>query len=259
MSLNYYLLPHLEQDAIYNLIVTGQASAFTGFFGHSLKFQECPSETSGPDPYWPVRARGNYAANYQVFGNYRAGDIGDSAKQGFVYENMGGTPVLPDTFAHGSSSTILFGEKFASCPARQGAKACGEGGSLWAWLAGGDFINYLPFFAYGSPNPAPSGTPYSSGFYTGGTIHLREPGGTPEAGSCAAVETYQGSVGAASKFQLQPSAQTCDFTRLQTPHPAGMNVCMADGSVPHLSASIDPNVWWWLCITLDRAPPPGEW
>jgi prepilin-type N-terminal cleavage/methylation domain-containing protein/prepilin-type processing-associated H-X9-DG protein len=55
------------------------------------------------------------------------------------------------------------------------------------------------------------------------------------------------SIGPSSMFQVQPVEDQCDPTLAATPHPAGMNVALADGSVRMLRASIAPDIWWALC------------
>jgi type II secretory pathway pseudopilin PulG len=52
------------------------------------------------------------------------------------------------------------------------------------------------------------------------------------------------SVGPDSKFQQQPQPDQCDPTRASTPHPAGMNVVLADASVRTLSPNISGKTWW---------------
>jgi hypothetical protein len=54
------------------------------------------------------------------------------------------------------------------------------------------------------------------------------------------------SIGPSSRFQVQPLPGQCDPTRASSPHRAGMNVCMADGSLRFLPSTIDPAVWWAL-------------
>jgi prepilin-type processing-associated H-X9-DG protein len=57
------------------------------------------------------------------------------------------------------------------------------------------------------------------------------------------------SMGTASLFQATPAnplvvGGACDFRVASSPHPAGINVALADGSVRFVSGSIDPNNWW---------------
>jgi prepilin-type N-terminal cleavage/methylation domain-containing protein/prepilin-type processing-associated H-X9-DG protein len=44
-------------------------------------------------------------------------------------------------------------------------------------------------------------------------------------------------------FQDHPLPQACDNWRAQSGHTGGMNVCLADGSVRHVSASISQTTW----------------
>jgi prepilin-type N-terminal cleavage/methylation domain-containing protein len=55
------------------------------------------------------------------------------------------------------------------------------------------------------------------------------------------------SIGPGSRFQLQPVPDNCDPTLTSTPHPAGMTVGMADGSVRTLSPSMSGATWWAAC------------
>jgi prepilin-type N-terminal cleavage/methylation domain-containing protein len=48
-------------------------------------------------------------------------------------------------------------------------------------------------------------------------------------------------------FQVQPSPSTCDYRVPSTPHAAGIQVGMADGSVRTVSGSVSPGTWWAAC------------
>jgi prepilin-type N-terminal cleavage/methylation domain-containing protein len=83
----------------------------------------CPSENSVPEGYRdatygtvnPVNARwgvGNYAINWMVF---RSGEI-----------------KLPDSIPHGTSTTLLFTEKYGHCKQGDRPDEWADGGSLWA-------------------------------------------------------------------------------------------------------------------------------
>jgi prepilin-type N-terminal cleavage/methylation domain-containing protein len=53
--------------------------------------------------------------------------------------------------------------------------------------------------------------------------------------------------GPTSKFQVAPSPATADPTLAQTPHMAGMQVALADGSVRSLSPAMSGATWWAAC------------
>jgi hypothetical protein len=56
-------------------------------------------------------------------------------------------------------------------------------------------------------------------------------------------------VGPASLFQVRPLPwqSNCDPRLAQTPHPGGMLVCLADGSVRGLAPSLSGTTWWAAC------------
>jgi prepilin-type N-terminal cleavage/methylation domain-containing protein/prepilin-type processing-associated H-X9-DG protein len=51
-------------------------------------------------------------------------------------------------------------------------------------------------------------------------------------------------IGASSKFQQRPVPTNCDPTRASSPHTAGINVALADGSVRLMSEAISGTTWW---------------
>jgi Protein of unknown function (DUF1559) len=216
----YHLLPYLEQQNLhaYSLDTDGRYS-ITGRYRldgrppagcTSVKTYVCPSDpTVGADGllggFWGA---GCYGANFQVFGLPSAGDN--------VNRNMLGRSRFESSFGDGTSSTILFGEKMASCPGGYGVNsAC-----VWGQVAA--FTFQMPLFAYGTP----TGTGFNSLGFAG-----RGPG----------------VVGPASKFQVRPTPAQCNPHLAQTSHTSGMSVALADGSVRTLSASLDGNLWWALC------------
>jgi prepilin-type N-terminal cleavage/methylation domain-containing protein/prepilin-type processing-associated H-X9-DG protein len=68
--------------------------------------------------------------------------------------------------------------------------------------------------------------------------------------------------GAASKFQVRPTPFTgpsCNPGLASTPHLGGSQVCMADGSVRHVSASVSGDAWWWASTPAGGEPLPEDW
>jgi type II secretory pathway pseudopilin PulG len=114
---------------------------------------------------------------------------------------------LPWSFPDGTSNTILLTEKYAQCFNDNYP----VGGTLWAY------------------------------FYTGRGHHAYH------AGFSVSWNDY--SIGPTSKFQTQPKPYNgnCDPTLASSPHPAGIQVALADGSVRFLSANVSMHTWWYLC------------
>jgi prepilin-type N-terminal cleavage/methylation domain-containing protein/prepilin-type processing-associated H-X9-DG protein len=172
----------------------------------------------------------SYAANWLVFGNL----VG---------------PKFPDAIQDGTSQTILFTEKTAVC---NDAGTGQQGGNLWSFpvwslLANGG-ASYFP--------PDPSGSAVGLYNYAGvvgywpyGTTYnaATNPGGTtpyllPQTGIAPNVLTNAATPGFFT-FMSQPQAFSCDPRFATTPHSAGINVCMGDGSVKLVSSQISAATW----------------
>src|SRR5690348_3709435 len=98
-TLQYYLLPYLEQQNVYNQVMMTSDNCS----GIALKVFMSPADPTMPAdgmvtmmgmPYGGT----SYTSNYQVFGN----DAGGSAR-------------LPATFQDGTSNTIVFGQIYTNC------------------------------------------------------------------------------------------------------------------------------------------------
>jgi prepilin-type N-terminal cleavage/methylation domain-containing protein/prepilin-type processing-associated H-X9-DG protein len=238
-SFFYHLLPYIEQQNLFNNSSEPWGNSTANFFWHSpsgdwqadgpwctpIKTYLCPSNAAS-DPTGQAWANGwsfgNYGANYQVFGNWRAGD--NPSGTGFDPNMMGHATMA--LFTDGTTNTIIFGERYGRCGND------GYGNNLGSLYAHGDWAHsWMAMFAYGSPLPRPNGTGYVAG--------TNLPWGV----------IPPGIVGPASKFQVQPDPQMtkCDPPRLASPHPGVMNAGMGDGSVRILNEAMDPLVWWYIC------------
>jgi prepilin-type N-terminal cleavage/methylation domain-containing protein/prepilin-type processing-associated H-X9-DG protein len=222
MNLFFHLLPYIEQEALYRsafdengrptmhqLVGNGTQSVAAT----PVKLYLCPSDpTMPPDGrVWGPWAGGCYGGNFQVFGLPAGGDN--------VNRNMHGSARLGSSFPDGTTSTILFAEKWSACP---GLVDLPFNTKFCRWPQHANGVYTMPIFGYGSSD----GIGYTSmGYFGGGP----------------------GVAGPASKFQVRPRQAQCDLARTQSGHTGGMNVAMADGSVRFLNANIDPNEWWAFC------------
>jgi prepilin-type N-terminal cleavage/methylation domain-containing protein len=215
----YHLLPYMEQDNLHKLS-NGNVNNHTPVSGgnqyisnFTQKNYLCPSDGTAPDDgLWPRGALANEVGNWG-FSNYGANFqvFGNPGAGDNAGLNMDGKGRIPSTFSDGMSNTILFAEKF---------RRCGNNGSLWAH--GPWNVPWMNLFAYGNQQ--------GTAGYTSNSAPA-------------------GSVGPASKFQVQPTPwQTaCDPSRAQGLHTGGITVGLGDGSVRMLSAGVSPATWWALC------------
>ena len=60
-------------------------------------------------------------------------------------------------------------------------------------------------------------------------------------------------------FQDRPAVKDCDNWRAQSGHTGGMNICLGDGSVRHISASISQMTWTSALLPSDGVPLGPDW
>jgi prepilin-type N-terminal cleavage/methylation domain-containing protein/prepilin-type processing-associated H-X9-DG protein len=223
----YWLLPYMEQTAIYDrgkrdgqLAFVAADNTVTGVGTLPIQGQLCPSDPTGAlstgtyqaewgdSKPWAVAC---YAANYLAFGNPDAGV--DSGSIQNVQLRSEGRASYAKTFQDGTSNTIVFAERYASC-GNQGNTVDFIQSSLWADAN----VYFRPIFCVNEATQLPS----KKGFIP-----------------CL-------------MFQDTPHwFETCDSRRAQTPHPGAMHVCMADGSVRSLNSSMSDVTWQRLCDPQD--------
>jgi prepilin-type N-terminal cleavage/methylation domain-containing protein len=136
----YFILPYMEQTAIFNAGALG--------FGRSIKLFTCPSDPTtslamsnlGP----PLTPPGSYATNGNV--------LFDKPQQQLFSNNV----VIPQITA-GSSNCVMYAEKFALCNQTNntpGGFPQAYAGSVWS--DGGQLTGTPPTLAFNSPNYNPS-------------------------------------------------------------------------------------------------------
>lgn len=223
----YWLLPSIEQTALYErgkrdgqLAFVASDNSVTGAATNPVSALLCPSEQTGAfstgiyqsnwgdSKPWAVAC---YAANYLALGNPDMGINSDAVMQ--VQLRSEGRASYNKSFADGTSNTIIFAERYASC-GNSGNQDDFIQSSLW----GDADIYFRPVFCVNEVTQLP----YRKGYRP-----------------CL-------------MFQDSPHwYQTCDSRRAQTPHADLMQVCMADGSVRSLSASMSDVGWQRLCDPQD--------
>ena len=220
----YWLLPHIEQQALYDrgqengTLYSYAGGKLEGVCAELIPTYVCPSDSSHDNGFprttlggaqdWAI---GCYAANYLVFGNPEA-----STKA----LRLQGKPSLSQTFSDGTSNTIVFTEKFATCQLHSSTQGLA---TLWADSAGGWRPSFCVNDSYQNP-------------YTDDGYH-----------PCLL-------------FQDNPTWNSgCEAERAQSPHPGGINAAFADGSVHTIAADIDQQVWIYACDPRDGIPFEPGW
>jgi prepilin-type N-terminal cleavage/methylation domain-containing protein len=152
----FWILPYIEQGNIYNsaaVTVNGMTvydvPVDGTLDGEVIPTYRCPSDPSCPlGKTGGFHGVGNYATNALVF------SAGLNANG--TVTNSVGTPRIPASFPDGTSTTILFAEKYCECS----NSADGGGGSGWARQKPnpstyGAYFNYLGSHGLGGPTFTP--------------------------------------------------------------------------------------------------------
>ena len=222
-TLFYWLLPYIEQQAVYD---QGQSDGYMymhhapddhGICDEVIATFICPSDSThdngrpktvfGAADDWAVTC---YGANYLAFGEPDA----DTVKL-----RLQGKASLDTTFPDGTSNTIVFAERYATC---KQTYTNNKVASLWA-----DSNNcWRPAVCMNSDSHSPD------------------------------IAGYRPCL----LFQDTPTMDgNCEARRSQTAHPGGINTAFADGSVHVIVADVEQNVWIYACDPHDGVPFETAW
>jgi prepilin-type N-terminal cleavage/methylation domain-containing protein/prepilin-type processing-associated H-X9-DG protein len=214
-SIQYFLLPFLEEEALY---MSRFGWTMDGFFLRDKGMVPpavyiCPSETTAghnsivspqeePGASW---GGGNYVANVQSLNHW--------------WHEKAGVPRQPRPFTHptlnhitdGTSKTVAFAERYAVCPT---PPTWANGRTHWLGTPATQFDSV---FAWNRP-----------GGYTPPTTPTNQ---TDDDGAFIDVP------------QIAPDPRDCDEFNTQSPHPGAMNVLLFDGSVQSISGDIELAAW----------------
>jgi prepilin-type N-terminal cleavage/methylation domain-containing protein len=264
-TIHYYLLPFLEQDAVYkkrSLIQTatnantGTQSWMTkdtsdGVALGALKVFMAPNDPSmtGDGIAWDRGGAASYAANWHVFGGGWDDDW-----------QSGGKARIASTFTDGTSNTIGFLERYTICGSPGGGNAWDHS---WVYAERSwqeDGAQAGPVAQYHQAQSVwCSPSFWVAGGLTGGdTGHggFNHPADIP-------VDYPLNRVNGTTRFWLAPQSAPpvalCDPTRLQSYGASGIQVLMMDGSVRPVSVSLDASTWCRALVPNDGLPMGGNW
>jgi prepilin-type N-terminal cleavage/methylation domain-containing protein len=183
-----------------------------------IKTYQCSSDPSLGNCLDWCDGDSSYAGNFLVFGGTgNASTVPTLANGATLWD---GQARIPSTFTDGTTNTIIFAEKYASC------NGSGYPGGTW-WMRG---------VLHGSQTISAD-----DDSFPGDRLSAVFGGGVGIDGTV----WFQGT---ASLFQVQPpnfsaSPGPCDRRLASTGHTAGMNVGLGDGSVRFLAQGISPVTW----------------
>ena len=206
----HYLLPYIEQQNAFNGI--NRDRGYDPVYRRVMKTYVCPSDPSnagglcqtayGGANRWAVS---NYAANFYVFGRPTLNSS----------SNPEGAAKIPANLPDGTSSTVLFGERYGTC----GIDGTGNSSSTWGSLWADANSIWRPLMCTSEAN-----------------------------------KNHDGAKGYVPCLMFQAGVNWttgCDNKRAQAAHTGGMNVCLGDGSVRFFRATMNPTTWANYCDPRD--------
>jgi prepilin-type N-terminal cleavage/methylation domain-containing protein len=216
-----YLLPYVEQQPLYERMLTGSGNYCGGEYMVPVPPYVCSGDVSqsgglsitsngGANGF----AGSSYGGNYYVFANPRLPDNTGISSQGYPDSARVQGKNRLDSITDGTSNVIFFAEVYVTC---------GSGGqttdaaSLWA----DSTSPWRPMFCH---NTASKLTSQQTGVrYTNCNL-----------------------------FQIQPDPnKTCNPASANGHHAGGINVCMGDGRVQFVSGGVSAQTWANACDPQD--------
>jgi prepilin-type N-terminal cleavage/methylation domain-containing protein len=221
-SLPFYLLPFMEGTAIVataEIPANGNTSAAPAVRGNQVKNFICPSDPTLLSNNVAGWASVNYAGNIAIF-------------------DPTGTGTLVTAMPHGTSSTVMFAERFKQCS----TPANGTWSPVWAAFPG----------TAGMTNVDNTQGSYSSIPAFG----LYEYNRTGTCNHCLNAGDIYPSY---NIFQSSPPATACDPTTTQSGHQGVMLAGLGDGSVKAVNSGVLPAAWRTACTPNDLTPLGNSW
>jgi len=217
-TVHYWMLPYLEQSNAYKQMATNHSDSW--WCGYNVKTYRSPADPSAPAGGEPDSSSPRFGTSYAA--NEAAFAPNLKVVPGFRNGNLDPVASIPRSFTDGTSTTIVFAEKYMTCGS--------GGGATFYWgetcLDCNGSSNYITTC---NRKGDPTGVGSPPLFYTSQGDNMRG--------------TY--GYGVNITFQTAPSYKTaaCDPCQLQTPFSGGLLVGLADGSVRSVSSGVSAATW----------------
>ncbi len=222
-----WLLPFMEQESIYEQSInptTGVPESSGRVGGVELRYLPMPPFLCPSDPTADIGGRlgstTNGGANIWAISNYAANYLAFGKPMGAnsnVRREEGGVRI-PSSFLDGTTNTVIHAERYGTCGTSGGLpNGATTFGNLWM----DSNSVWRPVFCINQSSKDPSVL---------GFVPCEAPQSNP-----------------------RPYVN-CVHTRTQSGHPGGLNICLADGSVRFIRATLSVTVWERICDPRDGVP-----
>jgi prepilin-type N-terminal cleavage/methylation domain-containing protein/prepilin-type processing-associated H-X9-DG protein len=226
-----FLLPFLEQGPVFELAKGNVSTAIPGSPGAGTMYAtpmppyRCPAEfmPQGPSGDGLCSTTTGGATGW-AYGNYGANYyVFGSPEQATNVRQLELSLPVAKRCQDGTSNVVMLGERYGTCGVSNGVlNTASTVGSLWS----DSNSTWRPLMCVNNFNQ----TPTAAGFT------------------------------ACKMFQVRPKPLfTCDSSNAQSPHAAGMNIALADGSVHYVTEDMNTTVWAQACDPRDGVPLPDYW
>jgi prepilin-type N-terminal cleavage/methylation domain-containing protein len=251
VSAHFSLLPFIEQDNLFRLFNVAdprnywnQSILTPTLIQRTISTFVCPSDSTAQGGQQDfsinvtITGAGTPPANYSLSMPNYTGRATSYAINGLVFAQA--NPTFPTTLQDGTSSTMLFAERYMACtsgttptvtPTLWGV---GFGAQISATFA-------MPTITLGSPTNNMQSAPSGQFVPTVPVILATVPGTINGAAATSPTPPFQVAP-RLTGFPTDP--QGCDPRRPQTAHSGGMVVGMGDGSVRSVNASTSALTFW---------------
>jgi prepilin-type N-terminal cleavage/methylation domain-containing protein len=239
-TLQYFLLPYIEQDAVYKspeINGNGTLEAHSYRSTAVIPVYQAPGDPTlpGGGKTWGNRGATSYRANWYAF----RGGWGEDWQ-------VGGVTLLPASFSDGTSNTIFFAEAYSVC----GQNGATTGTNYVELIWGEDGQNANPeaqqynqnvFFISAFWNAAAPLTGTRLDHVSGSIC-----GGVP----CGLLTALP---------QIAPNQNLCDPKRVQGLSSGGIQVGLGDGSVRSVAPGLSQTSWGRALVPNDGFPIGEDW